>query len=345
MIHAFSAFMLAAAPLLQVSLVGHSAGAQLCMMALLQRAQAAHAAAAGSNGRQQPNPAPPQQQQQPTHLQMPQQFVGVTGVYDIAKHYAYEKDRGVHSLSTMLPAMGGFQAFAANSPSVILAAALQQQLQQHPAGQLPHEQQQQQQQSAGDVGVAEQEQQEPPACDFYNSFSLSGESIAHRIGGSCWGGPCSVGLRAAAVCSQHTWAVLACKPHSSRPCLGLCCQLVGGCSHFSDGQWQGKGQLQGSWRAYRQRGQTPVGSLLVHQTCSAVAAALCFVTLLTSIALLVRLCAGFDRGSGPYLSAEAGLHLQSLSGMAALPPFPLEAAGYLPPTVLMSSCTDLTVPW
>lgn len=54
---------------------------------------------------------------------------------------------------------------------------------------------------------------------------------------------------------------------------------------------------------------------------------------------------GFDRGSDHYLSSEAGLNLLSLSGMAAVPEFPLEAAAYLPPTVLMSSCTDLTVPW
>jgi len=159
--------------------VGHSAGAQLCMMALLQRAQAAQAAAATAasepvtNGTQHHN-----QQQQQQHLRMPQQFVGVTGVYDIAKHYAYEKDRGVHSLSTMLPAMGGFEHFAANSPSVILAAALQQQLMAQNSW-VPHPKQQQQQQQQQQATL---QGQEPPACDFYNSFSLSGESIAHRIG-------------------------------------------------------------------------------------------------------------------------------------------------------------------
>jgi pimeloyl-ACP methyl ester carboxylesterase len=193
--------------LLQVSLVGHSAGAQLCMMALMQRAQAAHeAAAAAAIGAEQPGQATQQQaeqqqqqQQNKTHLQMPQQFVGVTGVYDIAKHYAYEKDRGVHSLSTMLPAMGGFERFAANSPSVILAAALQQldtqsaapaQMQdlglhqQHPQQQ----QKQHEQQEAAGSGTSSQQQRledlELPACDFYNGFPLSGESIAHRIGES-----------------------------------------------------------------------------------------------------------------------------------------------------------------
>lgn len=87
----------------------------------------------------------------------------------LSADYAYEKNRGVHSLSTMLPAMGGFQHFAANSPSVILAAALQQQM----AAQEPQQQHDQQQQD---------QKEEPPACGFYDSFALSGESIAHRIG-------------------------------------------------------------------------------------------------------------------------------------------------------------------
>jgi hypothetical protein len=190
------------------------------MMALMQRAQAAHAAAAAAaaNGAGQPGHTAEQQsnqqqlqqqqlEQQKEHLQMPQQFVGVTGVYDIAKHYAYEKDRGVHSLSTMLPAMGGFQQFAANSPSVVLAAALQQldtqsaapaQLQgqslqqQHPQQQQQQQRQQghEQQQAAINGASSQQQQQqqqrleeqELPACNFYNGFPLSGESIAHRIG-------------------------------------------------------------------------------------------------------------------------------------------------------------------
>lgn len=56
--------------------------------------------------------------------------------------------------------------------------------------------------------------------------------------------------------------------------------------------------------------------------------------------------AGFDRGSDHYAESESGLiTMQSLAGMSAVPDFPLEAAAYLPPSVLMSSCTDLTVPW
>lgn len=156
---------------LQVSLVGHSAGAQLCMMALLQRAQTTHKLS--------------QQQMQQSSISppvMPKQFVAITGVYDIAKHYVYERERGVHELSTMKRAMGGFEHFAAMSPAVILGQALQQQRQQQEAalkqpppnvGQQHEERQGKQQQ---------QLQPEPPACGFYSSFQLSGEAIAHRIG-------------------------------------------------------------------------------------------------------------------------------------------------------------------
>jgi hypothetical protein len=128
------------------------------MMALLQRAQQAH----NLTSQQQQT----QQQQQPV-VHFPRQFVAITGVYDIAKHYSYEKNRGVHELSTMKRAMGGFEGFAAMSPAVILGAALQQQQQQEPS--LLKQQQQ-------------QDDQEPPACGFYSSFQLAGESIAHRIG-------------------------------------------------------------------------------------------------------------------------------------------------------------------
>lgn len=179
------------------------------MMALLARAQAAHAAAAHADG---PPPS------------MPARFVGVTGVYNIATHWAYERDRGVHTLSTMLPAVGGPQRFASQSPSVILAAALARQ--QQGKGQQQQGRGQQQQDGAA---------QEPPACGFYSSFPLAGDAISQRI--------------------------------------------------------------------------------------------------------------GFERGADDAAAVEAELLLQSLEGMADVPEFPLAAAAFLPPTVLMSSCTDLTVPW
>lgn len=191
---------------LQVSLVGHSAGAQLCMMALLQRAQVTHELLHTQQPQQSPLPMHEQEQghstQQRTLPQMPRQFVAVTGVYDIAKHYVYEKQRGVHELSTMKRAMGGFDGFAAMSPAVILGAALQQQHCKHNKRRSNLQQHKQQlelgtvhQQAGQDLvqhnlgrqqlpppAPPQQQQQELPACDFCNCFQLSGESIAHRIG-------------------------------------------------------------------------------------------------------------------------------------------------------------------
>jgi hypothetical protein len=187
---------------LQVSLLGHSAGAQLCMMALLNRAQAAHEQLQSTSGDSSSTCSSTMQQHNKQQLQpggrpvMPQQFLGVTGVYDIAKHYAYEKDRGVHELSTMKRAMGGFSGFAAMSPAVILGAALQRQ-RLYSQEQQQEQQQQQQQRSVYSKqtqGQQQQQQQEPQdlsqptdpaACAFYSSFQLSGEAIAHRIGKLC----------------------------------------------------------------------------------------------------------------------------------------------------------------
>ncbi|GIL64691.1 hypothetical protein Vafri_18546 [Volvox africanus] len=63
----------------------------------------------------------------PTHTEadtrMPKLFVGMSAVYDIAKHYEFEKSRAVHELSMMKRAMGGPAGFASASPSVILARA------------------------------------------------------------------------------------------------------------------------------------------------------------------------------------------------------------------------------
>lgn len=56
-------------------------------------------------------------------------------------------------------------------------------------------------------------------------------------------------------------------------------------------------------------------------------------------------CTGFDRGSLHYSAAESALQMQSEAGMHNMMHFDLDAAAHLPPTVLISSCTDMTVPW
>jgi acetyl esterase/lipase len=83
----------------RVSVLGHSAGAHLAACALLARACAVSALP-------------------PLHA-----LIGLAGVYDVARHYAYETQRGVNSISTMEAAMGGQSAFATHSPTLALRAA------------------------------------------------------------------------------------------------------------------------------------------------------------------------------------------------------------------------------
>ena len=47
-------------------------------------------------------------------------IAGMAGVYDISKHYEYEKSRGVACLSTMERAIGGQENFEAQSPFQLL---------------------------------------------------------------------------------------------------------------------------------------------------------------------------------------------------------------------------------
>jgi len=82
-----------------VFLVGHSAGAHLCAMSLLERST--------------------------TMKDMPDCFVGMAGVYDIEEHYEYERSRQVHHLSTMKRAIGGKDSFASNSPTIVLKKSMQ----------------------------------------------------------------------------------------------------------------------------------------------------------------------------------------------------------------------------
>lgn len=76
-----------------VTLVGHSSGAHLSLMAVLEGA---------------------------TSRQCPRSVVLMAGVYDIAKHYEYERRRGVHSMSAMERAHGGEENFARFSPALLL---------------------------------------------------------------------------------------------------------------------------------------------------------------------------------------------------------------------------------
>jgi hypothetical protein len=55
--------------------------------------------------------------------------------------------------------------------------------------------------------------------------------------------------------------------------------------------------------------------------------------------------AGLDRPCAGYGARDAQLAALSMAGQEGVDAFPLEAAAWLPPTVLMSTCTDMVVPW
>jgi len=92
----------------RISLVGHSAGAQLCARALLQRSGLRNIRS--------------KTDKRDLHAdsRMPRKFVGIAGVYDIGYHYKYEDSRGVAIVSTMARAMNGAENFDACSPARLM---------------------------------------------------------------------------------------------------------------------------------------------------------------------------------------------------------------------------------
>jgi len=114
----------------RVVLMGHSAGAHLCAMALMHRRGAlatnepTGAAVGGSAETSSPagdDETPPTFRRRVDDRQ-PRAFVGLCGVYDIDTHYKYEDSRGVALVSTMARAMGGRQGFDRASPLRLVRA-------------------------------------------------------------------------------------------------------------------------------------------------------------------------------------------------------------------------------
>lgn len=81
---------------LRIILAGHSSGANICALASLAAAierDAAHIADV---------------------------YIGLSGVFDIQKHYHFEANRGVHEVSPMAAAALGYENFAQSSPTILL---------------------------------------------------------------------------------------------------------------------------------------------------------------------------------------------------------------------------------
>jgi acetyl esterase/lipase len=108
----------------RVVLVGHSAGAHLCAMALMHRRGAVPEAVEEKDYE---NDVAKEDAKTLTRAKVdarqPRAFVGLCGVYDVATHYAYEDSRGVALVSTMARAMGGKEGFDRASPLRLVRAA------------------------------------------------------------------------------------------------------------------------------------------------------------------------------------------------------------------------------
>ncbi|GFR41630.1 hypothetical protein Agub_g2357 [Astrephomene gubernaculifera] len=113
----------------------------------------------------------------PSHAEvdtrMPRVFVGMSAVYDIAKHYEFEKSRAVHELSMMKRAVGGPAGFAAASPSVILARAAAGAEAAEAAGPLHGSR-------SGNGNRVDHHHASPSS--YYTSFELLGDAITARAG-------------------------------------------------------------------------------------------------------------------------------------------------------------------
>lgn len=79
------------------------------------------------NSNPNPNPYPnPNPNLNPNPLPTVSAFIGLSGVYNTASHYEYERSRGVHEISALYPAAcsGGFGSAEANSPTTLVEALL-----------------------------------------------------------------------------------------------------------------------------------------------------------------------------------------------------------------------------
>eukprot|EP01034_Spumella_vulgaris_P022826 gene22826-28999_t len=96
-----------------IILAGHSSGANICALALLD-------ALCVEQRAQQSDRLPSLQVSGVTApFSNVEAFIGLAGVYDIEKHFLFESARGVHEISPMAAAAGGPSGFALCSPTLL----------------------------------------------------------------------------------------------------------------------------------------------------------------------------------------------------------------------------------
>lgn len=110
-------------------LCGHSSGANICALALLDNltnrsscalsgaaTSATHHTVAAASGSSAATTVPFPNTSRSLNVDL---FIGLAGVYDIKKHYLFEKNRGVHVISPMAAAAGGKSGFKECSPTIV----------------------------------------------------------------------------------------------------------------------------------------------------------------------------------------------------------------------------------
>ncbi|KAI5065873.1 hypothetical protein GOP47_0018497 [Adiantum capillus-veneris] len=107
----------------RVTLMGHSAGAHLCALVIWERFKAAQqlqqrrvAAEARSLALDFRLEIDEEDDLDEQDTRQPHNFIGMAGVYDIVEHLKFERKRGVDTMSSMTPAMGGKHLLEAMSP-------------------------------------------------------------------------------------------------------------------------------------------------------------------------------------------------------------------------------------
>ncbi|MCO5574221.1 hypothetical protein L7F22_028003 [Adiantum nelumboides] len=106
----------------KVTLMGHSAGAHLCALVIWERFKAAQqlqqrrVAAEAWNLTSELWPEICDEDMEEQDTRQPHNFIGLAGVFDIVEHLKFERKRGVDTMSSMTPAMGGKHLLEAMSP-------------------------------------------------------------------------------------------------------------------------------------------------------------------------------------------------------------------------------------
>lgn len=98
---------------LGVCVIGHSSGAHICSLMMVERLRSQlelDCLGVDSNH----------------GLMKISSFIGISGPYDISRHFEYEASKGLEQLSPMQAACGGKQQFERNSPTVALQKLLSQ---------------------------------------------------------------------------------------------------------------------------------------------------------------------------------------------------------------------------